>query len=324
MMCGREVVRRAVRFEGPDRLPRSLPEDYGSDFAWVGMSPSPDWRPGSGRDEWGALWTNIGISHMGEVKEFPLRSWRDLDKLEIPDIREPRRWEAVEGARERAGDKFLLAGGISLYERVHFIRGLENTWADIYQAPEKLAQLIDILVDMNLYAVERYAEAGADGYIWCDDWGLQDRLMITPDSWRELWKPRYARVYQAAHQAGLLTFLHSCGHVVKILDDLIDAGLDVIQMDQQENMGLELLGERFAGRLTFWCPVDIQNTMARGNPDEVRAYVRRMVGTLATPRGGFICGYYSDHVGAGHTQEAIEAMCLEFLRVSDERYGTTA
>jgi len=320
MMCSREVVRRAVRFEGPDRMPRSLPGDYGSDFVWVGMSPSPDWRPGSGRDEWGALWTNIGISNMGEVKEFPLKTWGDFDRLEVPDAREPRRWEEVTGARERAGEKFLLGGGISLYERVHFIRGLENTWADIYQEPEKLAQLIDILVDMNLYAIEKYAEAGFDGYFWCDDWGLQDRLMITPDSWREIWKPRYARVYGAAHQAGLLTFLHSCGHIVDILDDLIDAGLDVIQMDQQENMGLELLGERFAGRLTFWCPVDIQNTMARGNPDEVRAYVRRMVSTLARPQGGFICGYYGDPRGAGHTQEAIEAMCREFLRVSDQAH----
>ena len=323
MMSSREVVRRAVQFEGPDRLPRSLPDAYGSDFAWVSMSPSPDWRPGSGRDEWGALWTNIGISNMGEVKEFPLTTWQDFDSLEIPDIREPRRWESVKGARERAGDKFLLAGGISLYERVHFVRGLENTWADIYQEPEKLAQLIDILVDMNLYAIEKYAEAGCDGYFWCDDWGLQDRLMIPPDAWREIWKPRYARIYEAAHQAGLLTFLHSCGHIVDILDGLIDARLDVVQMDQQENMGLELLGERFAGRLTFWCPVDIQNTMARGNADEIRAYVRTMTRALARPQGGFICAYYGDPRGAGHTREAIDAMCREFLQVSDEAYRAT-
>ena len=38
--------------------------------------------------------------------------------------------------REKAGDKFLLCHGISIYERVHFIRGLENTWMDLYEAPD--------------------------------------------------------------------------------------------------------------------------------------------------------------------------------------------
>jgi uroporphyrinogen decarboxylase len=324
MLSSREVVKRAVRLAGPDRLPRTLPEPYGSDFAWVGMTPSPDARPSSGRDEWGALWTNFGTSNMGQVKEFPLRSWADFDRLKVPDITEPRRWEQLKGARERAGDKFLLAGGLSLYERVHFIRGLENTWADIYEAPDRLRTLIDVFVEMNLYAIERYAEEGADGYFWCDDWGLQNRLMIPGEAWRQIWKPAYARVYQAAHEAGLLTFLHSCGHIVEILEDLIDIDLDVIQMDQQENMGLELLGRRFAGRIAFWCPVDIQNTMARGNAEAIRAYARKMVHTLGRHEGGFICGYYGDPVGAGHTQAAVDAMCEEFLYISDELYGKPA
>jgi uroporphyrinogen-III decarboxylase len=222
----------------------------------------------------------------------------------------------VAGARDRAGDRFLRAGGISLYERVHFLRGLENTWADIYEAPDNLRRLIDVLVDMNLHAIERYAAADADGYIWCDDWGLQNRLMISPQSWRAIWKPAYTRVYQAAHEAGLLTFLHSCGDITAILDDLIEAGLDVIQMDQQENMGLELLGGRFGGRITFWCPVDIQKTMSRGSLDDIRSYCRRLVSILGRPTGGFIAKWYNDATGAGHRQEAIAAMCEEFLRLS--------
>ena len=145
--------------------------------------------------------------------------------------------------------------------------------------------------------------------------------MISPDAWHEIWQPRYAKVYKAAREAGLLTFLHSCGNIVSILDGLIDAGLNVIQMDQQENMGLEYLGENYGGRIAFWCPVDIQNTMARGNPEEIRAYVRAMIECLARPEGGFICGYYSDPVGAGHTDEAIGAMCDEFLKVSREMHG---
>ncbi len=315
-MSPREIVKRTVRFQGAERFPYALTEKYGSDFHSVGMTPSPDARPKSGVDEWGCVWENIGVSNLGEVKKPVIKTWADWDNLQIPDISDEKRWSMLEAAREEAGDKFLLANGISLYERVHFLRGLENTWMDIHAEPEKLGELIDVLVDMNLYAIKQFAEAGADGYMWCDDWGLQDRLMISPESWRAIWKPRYARVYDEAHKAGMLTFLHSCGDITSILDDLIEAGLDVIQMDQQQNMGLERLGKSFGGRITFWCPVDIQNTMAENDPDQIRAYCRRMVKTLGRPAGGFIAQWYSDPAGAGHSQVAIDAMCEEFVKLS--------
>lgn len=317
-MTPREIVARTIRFQGADRMPFDLDPAHGSDIAWVGMTPSPDARPSqsTGRDEWGCLWDNIGVSTLGEVKEPALPDWADWPDLNIPDINEPHRWAHLEKTCRDAGDRFILAHGISIYERIHFVRGLENTWIDILEEPEKLCHLIDVLVEMNLVAIERFAAAGCDGFICSDDWGLQDRLMIHPETWRRIWKPRYARIYRAAHQAGLLTFLHSCGHIVSILDDLIEIGLDVIQMDQQENMTVELLGDRFGGRITFWCPVDIQQTMARGDPEEIRAYCRRMVTHLGRPNGGFIAKWYSDPAGAGHTPEAIEAMCDEFVRLS--------
>jgi uroporphyrinogen decarboxylase len=320
-MTPRETVTRTIRFEGADRIPVDLDPAHGSDIEWVWMTPSPDARPAqsTGRDEWGCLWDNIGVSNLGEVKEPALTCWDHWDDLSIPDINAPHRWANLERACRDAGDRFILANGLSIYERIHFVRGLENTWVDIIEEPRKLCRLIDILVEMNLAAIERYAAAGCDGFIFCDDWGLQDRLMIDPAMWRSIWKPRYARIYRAAHEAGLLTFLHSCGHIVSILDDLIEIGLDVIQMDQQENMTVELLGERFGGRITFWCPVDIQQTMARGDPNEIRAYCRRMVTHLGRPNGGFIAKWYSDPAGAGHTAEAIEAMCDEFVRLSRSR-----
>lgn len=317
-MISREVVARTIKFQSPDRLAYDFSEKFGTDFAQTGMvDPTKDSRPAN-VDEWGAVWENIGKSQRGQVKKFPLEDWNDFDKLNIPDFRDPKRWVSLEGARKNAGDKFLLGNGIEIYERIHFIRGLENTWMDIYDAEEQLCNLIDILVEINLVVIEKYAEAGVDGFIFCDDWGLQNRLMISPKSWRKIWKPRYARIYDAVHKAGLLTFLHSCGYIVDILDDLIEIGLDVVHMDQQENMGLEVLGQRFGGRLTFFSPVDIQQTMARGNLDEIRAYCRKMVEYLWRPEGGFIPRWYSDPIGAGHTQAALDAMCEEFLKISRE------
>ena len=73
-MNSHEVVKRTILFQGTDRLPYDLPYEYGSDFARVGMTPSPDARPSQGIDEWGAVWENIGVCQLGEVKEFPLKS----------------------------------------------------------------------------------------------------------------------------------------------------------------------------------------------------------------------------------------------------------
>lgn len=320
MYSSREEVKRTIEFKKPSRLAYDFYEKYGSDFFWIGMNPSPDARYKKGIDEWGAVWDSIGTSSLGEVREFPLKDWKDFDKLKIPDITKPERWICLEGVKERTNGRYILGGGISIYERVHFIRGLENTWVDIYESRDELCRLLDILADMNLYAIEHYKEAEVDGYFILDDWGLQNKLMISPDIWREIWKPRYKKIFSAVHKAGMHTFLHSCGYIVDILGDLIEIGLDVVHMDQQQNMGLELLGSRFGGRITFFSPVDIQTVLPKGDINEIKAYCLKMVELLGRPNGGFIPRWYNDPEGAGHKLEAVDAMCEEFFKISKDKY----
>lgn len=320
-MTSREVIIRAIEFKNPGRLPRSFPAPFLSDFAWAVMSPHPDNRPKDGVDEWGCVWQNFGFTNLGEVKDSPIKEWEDFAKMQIPQIDKPDRFSHAHDAREKAGDKFLLSSGISLYERAHFLRGIQNLWMDIYLHPQELEKLLDVLLDLNLEAIKGYAKLGVDGYFIADDWGLQDRLMISPEHWRTFWKPRYQKMFAAVKKAGMYSFMHSCGHIMDILDDLIEIGLDVVQMDQQENMGLENLGQRFKGRITFMAPVDIQQAMYKG-PDAIRAYARKMVENFATKDGGFIPSWYGDPRGVKHPPESVEAMCTEFMKLSDELYAS--
>ena len=315
----RKLVKDTVLFRGIDGLAMELPHPYRNDFYRAAASPHPDARPYNsvGADEWGAVWENIGISFLGEVKHHPLKEWADLPKLHIPDPLEESRWTCLEGIREKAGDRLLMGFICSLYERIHFLRGLENTWVDIYENPDELKHIIGVLADINVKLIDRYAALGFDACIMADDWGLQNRLMISPESWREFWKPAYTRVFAAAHAHNMLTFMHSCGYTIQILGDLIEAGLDVIQYDQQENMTLEALS-KYSGKITYFCPVDIQTVMSRGNEAEIRAYARKLVSTLGTEKGGFIAMFYSDPKGAGHTDAAVAAMCEEFMRIDAE------
>lgn len=315
-MTSRERVRRAVLFERPDRIPRALPEPYGSDIQGVGLGPDPDFVPSmktprKWENEWGCLWEKTDDDRtMGRIYDHPLASYDRLESFRFPDFLKPERYRRF----DNPGEKFVLATiPVSLMQTVEDLRGPEAAWTDPYVNPVELERLLDRLTDMALGVIDRFADLGADGIFLYDDWGHQDRLMLSPDMFRAFWKPRYTRIFRCARERKLLTFMHSCGYIVDILDDLIEVGLNVIQMDQQENMGLANLGKRFGGRLCFWCPVDIQVIMVPGSVAEIRAYARRLINTLGRFDGGFIAKWYPAPDAVGHTREKLDAMCEEFV-----------
>lgn len=309
-------------------MPHDFPSPFGSDFYFTGANPhpdplgNPDLAVKEWVDEWGCRWERLGNTLLGEVKNTVLESYEQLPKLKIPDLNNPARWDRLKNLKSDKADRYTLAGGASLYFRVTFLRGVENTWMDIYDDVEGLTALVDLLCDLNIELVRKYKFFGADGFMMADDWGLQNTLQISPSKWREIWKPRYEKIFAEARRLDMDLFLHSCGHIVDILDDLIEIGLNAIHMDQQENMGLELLGKRFAGKINFFACVDIQKTMCFGSMDDIRAYCREMTKHFHTDKGGFIPRWYTDPVGAGHSQEAIDVMCAEFLKISQELYGS--
>ena len=320
-MTSREVVKRTLSFQSPDRYAYDFPEPFGSDFYNTGIDPSPDARPRQGLDDWGCLWECLGNTQLGEVKDSPLKDWKDFDKLTVPVVGRDDAFKNIRKAKENAGDKYILANIMSMYERVHFVRGLENTWCDTIDEPDNLKMFVGLLADINIEILDGYKGHGLDGVIFCDDWGLQNRLMISPDSWRAIWKPEYKRVFDAAHNLNLNVWMHSCGYISDIMGDLIEIGLDAVHMDQQNNMDLDLLKRDFRGRITFFSPVDIQLMMKMDGLAGVRSYCRKMSECLGTKEGGFIPRWYTDPAGVGHTKDYIDAMCEEFLLISREIYG---
>jgi uroporphyrinogen decarboxylase len=327
-MTSRERVYRAVKFAGPDRIPISLPEPFGSDFCGAGPGNDPDWTPcvqteTQWEDEFGSIWTKLhGDKTMGQVTGHPLGDYADVDRIHWPDYTKAVRYESARAAvAANADDKFVLAGiPLSLIHRLEYLRGHEQAWTDPYEHPVELTALLNRLADIGIDAIDRLADCGVQGVISCDDWGLQDRPMLSPATFERFWQPVYHRVYRRAHERGMLTFLHSCGHIADLLDHFIAAELDVIQMDQQENMGVAALAERFGGRLCFWCPVDIQNTMVRGTVADVRAYARLLMDSFGGYNGGFIAQWYASPQAVEHSQEKIEAMSQEFVAYGGRFY----
>ena len=322
MMTSRECVQRAIKFQKPDRIPLgTMPPGYPTDLHGMEASPDPNWQPKvktdlQHEDEFGCIWTKLpGDKTMGQVTFHPLADFSKLDDYKFPDYKNPVRYDGARDAvKKNTENKFVLAGiPFSLIHRLEYLRGHEAAWTDPYEHPEELRRLLHRLSDIAIDAIDRFADMGAHGIMSADDWGLQDRPMISPAMFAEFWKSAYQRVYRHAHRRGMLTLLHSCGNIADLLDYFIEAELDVIQMDQQENMGLDNLAARFGGRLCFWCPVDIQQTMIRGTVADVRAYARRLIDTLGKFNGGFMAQWYASPQAVQHTEEKIKAMCDEFV-----------
>lgn len=328
-MTSKEIVKRAILFKGPERIPYDLPSPYGSDFLYIAPLSDPEWKPKirtetRWEDEFGCIWERLpGDKTMGQVKFHPLSDYSNWSKVRFPDYWKKERYiEAKKIIEERAKeDKFILAYiPFSLIHRLEYLRGHKEAWTDPYLYPEKLDKLLDKLCEIAMQAIERFSEIGVDGIISADDWGFQDRLMVKPDIWYKVWKAKYEKVYKFAKSKGILNFLHSCGYIIDILDGLIEADLNVIQMDQQENMGVENLSNRFGGKICFFCPVDIQNTMVKGTVEDVKNYAKKLIDSFGRFNGGFIGQWYGSPEAVGHTKEKIDAMCEVFVNYGREFY----
>jgi uroporphyrinogen decarboxylase len=293
-MTSKERVRRAILFQGPDRIPFDLPEPWGSDFLWVNF---PEDKPAK------------------QVKSPPLSDYKNLGTYKFPNYKNSTKYVSVEEAiSQNRGNKFVIAetpfGFIRMME---YLRGHETAWTDVHLYPQEFEKLLDRLTEIILEVIDNFSKVGVEGILFLDDWGLQDRLIISPNVWRKIWKPRYKKIFNFAHERGILTFLHSCGYIIDILGDLIEAELDVIQLDQQENMGVERLSKLFGGKICFWCPVDIQNTMVKGSIKDVKNYAKKLIDYFGKFNGGFMAKSYPSPEAVNHSKEKTEAMAETFV-----------
>ncbi len=126
--------------------------------------------------------------------------------------------------------------------------------------------------------------------------GTQSGLMISLKDFRELYKPGLQRVVQRAHDHGMAFILHCCGSIAELIPDLVEIGVDVLQLDQPKLIGHELLRSRFGGKICFWNAVDtLWSTQEQHTPTEIEAEVRAMREPFADLPGGFMVRHYPQH-----------------------------
>lgn len=239
-------------------------------------------------DAWGCEFVTAEPGVVGEVKRPPLAEWSALEHFFPPwEILDGGRWEAV-NRFSAATDKFVLSPpAFSVFERMQFLRGTEALFLDMGYGAKEIFKLRDMVHEFNLRALQHWCRTAVDGVGWTDDWGSQTALLVSPQLWRDFFKPLYKDYCAMVHAAGKFAFMHSDGYIADIIPDLAEIGVDALN-SQLFCMDIEDLGKKFRGRITFWGKIDRQHILPFGRTEDVREAVHRVRRALGSSSGGVI------------------------------------
>ena len=225
-----------------------------------------------------------GEEDLARIKElYPEHMWTGIASPPGPSVSGPE--ELAEGARRlrQSTDRAIIGlfGG-NLLEMGQFFYRIDNFLMMLAGEPQRAHRFLDALVEIHLANLERFLRPVGpyiDIILFGDDLGMQNGPQISPQMYREFFKPRHAMMWARAKElAAVKVMLHCCGGVRPLLPDLIEAGLDAINPVQISCRGMEADGLKrdFGKDLTFWgggC--DTQEILPNGTPEEVRDHVRR-------------------------------------------------
>jgi uroporphyrinogen decarboxylase len=255
--------------------------------SYYSLFKAEDVGPRTFRDAFGALWELKPGEDIGTVIENPLKE-ATLEGYAFPDPERVMELGDIPTFIERNRNKFIVGAlGFSFYERAWILRGIEPILEDLLANLSFVEELFDAITEFDLAITKRLCQFPIDAFHFGDDWGQQKGLIINPELWRQIFKPRLRRLYDAVHAAGLPVSIHSCGDITDIIPDLIDIGVNMISPLQAEALDFTFLKREYGKDLAFWGGVSTQKTLPAGSPDDVRAEIRARKEVLGKG-GGYI------------------------------------
>lgn len=280
---GCDIRRVAGRYVGPPEL------DGGA-----GISAA-------GRDFLGIVWKPVRnkfatyneiahhpLGHVTTVKEVEEYAWPSPDWFDFSGLKD----EIDRINRKQRHCILFFAGGA--FETPWYMRGLDRFLMDLIEAPD-IAEAISYHAAKFYKARALRALEAADGGINIvgsgGDLGTQRAMMLSPELWRKHIKPYSAELIRSFKQMGLITYYHSCGSIIPVIEDFIELGLDILDPIQPKATGMsaESLKEQFGGRLSFHGGIDEQELLPRGTPAQVRQEVERIISAFGADGGYIVC-----------------------------------
>jgi len=345
----REIVLRVMRFEEVQYVPcyvfwppatwykyreklMELMRKYPSLFSEEHMQRLnfdnyPFWRKNTKIvDEWGCVWKYEYEGLEGQVVISPLQNIASLKNYTPPDpLKQPgpridsrpplETWAEVAERIKRERKQGILTFGYlphgCMFQRLYYLRGFNNFMKDLVTEASHLKDIINMVLEYNLALINKWLEMEVDVIVFGDDMGAQDRLLINPKLFRKHILPAFREMFKICHEGGAYVYLHSDGHIIEIVEDLIRAGVNVLNLQDKVN-GIENIEKTCKGKVCIDLDIDRQFLLPSGSPDEIKRYVEAVVRRLGSKNGGLMlkADIYPDV-----PVENIDAICDSFSRL---------
>ncbi|MCL4385743.1 MAG: hypothetical protein M1479_04390 [Actinobacteria bacterium] len=247
-------------------------------------------------DEWGIKWKKIpyktpnGIGYYTEIIEFPLAN-DDAINSYIPPNPDNEDMSYAEEVIKYYGKEKYICGIIdcSVFEALKYLRGITQSLIDIVANKDLAHKIMDMSVDYHLKLGYKLIERGVDLLWLADDLGGEHKLLMSPETFREMVKPKlgYMIGQLKKKNKNIKVAFHSDGYIEPIIDDLIEVGVDLLNPVQPESMDPAFIKKRYGSRISLWATVSTQKTLPFGTVQDVENEVKERIRTCA-PGGGFL------------------------------------
>ncbi len=243
-------------------------------------------------DEWGVGSVPTRYE-MPDYKYHPLERMehaRQIDAYAWPDLGEAYRYDEVPlKVQTYQARGYAVCGEMyqTIFEVAWLMRGMQTFLTDFHLEPEIAHTICERITEIRILQARHFAHAGVDIIRLGDDVVTQRGRMMSSEIYREFIQPRVKRIVAAAKAVNpeVIVFMHCCGRVEDVIDDLIDCGIEVLNPIQPECNDLLRIKEKYGDRLSFWGGIGVQSVMPHGTPEDVRQAVRETAAILGADGG---------------------------------------
>ncbi len=267
-----EYEARAMERPGPEAGQRAIwLDEHTYEDAW-GV------RHRIGEGGWYVEWVDGPLAAATSVEE--------IERCTLPCAEQIRDPEDYAGrVRHMKAEELFVSGGIpNPYKQAWMLRGMDNVLADYLINRDMLEVLYDRLYGLYGEMARHMARAGVDMITITGDIAMQDRIIMGPDTWRAVDKPRMARLVADCREINpeVFFYFHSDGNVMDLMDDFVEMGFDIINPVQPECMDPAEVKRRWGEKITIYGGISLQRTLPFGTVEEVQEEVETLIRT---------CGY---------------------------------
>jgi uroporphyrinogen decarboxylase len=320
-MTSRERIQAVIRHEAPDRIPiygwvtanltpkiltafesvEDFEDHYEFDYAHLFGGPAP-WPP-----------AQVNALMEANPRGVPPTALLDITPSDPADSEAYKDIQIQIRHHKEERGRWVYVQTPGTFEALNGVFGIEKHLLYLAMYPDYLREVYQRQAEWNRDFAMHCLDIGIDQIHVSDDWGAQNNLMFSMDTWRDLIYPYHKITADAVKARGGVLSLHSDGNINGAIGGVIELGYDVVHPWQESaGMSLDDFRSNYRDKLTVMGGLDVQTTIGFGDYDKLRAEITRVLEMFRD--GGLL--YCTSHFVQDHC--SMEELTIAFDHIYRE------